>query len=83
MVEAIAKVAATHQVRIATFGHAGDGNLHPTFLYDRRDQAESARVAAAVDDIFRAALDLGGTLSGDARPHPARSRAHGACQADG
>ncbi|PWM67447.1 MAG: glycolate oxidase subunit GlcD, partial [Desulfovibrionaceae bacterium] len=65
MVEAIAKVAATHQVRIATFGHAGDGNLHPTFLYDRRDQAESARVAAAVDDIFRAALDLGGTLSGE------------------
>ena len=65
MVEAIAKVAATHQVRIATFGNAGDGNLHPTFLYDRRDQAESARVAAAVDDIFRAALDLGGTLSGE------------------
>lgn len=65
MVEAIGKVAERHNVAIATFGHAGDGNLHPTFLYDRRDAEESARVAAAVDDIFTAALALGGTLSGE------------------
>ena len=52
-------------VRVATFGHAGDGNLHPSILCDRRDKEEFSRVERAVDDLFNAALELGGTLSGE------------------
>lgn len=65
MLEAINAAAAKHNVRVGTFGHAGDGNLHPTFLCDKRDAGEFARVEAAVDDVFNAALKLQGTLSGE------------------
>jgi glycolate oxidase len=50
---------------IGTFGHAGDGNLHPTILTDSRDEEEMERVHRAVDEIFKTALALGGTLSGE------------------
>ena len=50
---------------IATFGHAGDGNLHPGILCDKRDKQEWARVELAVDDLFNLGLELKGTLSGD------------------
>ena len=51
----------------ATFGHAGDGNLHVNVLTDEnhRDAAVAARIDAALGGVFRAALDLGGTLSGE------------------
>jgi glycolate oxidase len=50
---------------IPVFGHAGDGNLHPNILFDRRVPGELERVEAAATAVFRAALDLGGTLSGE------------------
>ncbi len=65
MLGAIQKIAARYNVPIGTFGHAGDGNLHPTLLTDARDQEEMERVHKAIDDIFSAALELGGTLSGE------------------
>ena len=65
MIKALDEIAARHNVTIATFGHAGDGNLHPSILCDRRDKEEFARVERAVDDLFNAALELGGTLSGE------------------
>lgn len=65
MVSALREIAARHELVMATFGHAGDGNLHPTILTDRRDAAEMSRVRGAVDEIFEAALRLGGTLSGE------------------
>ncbi|MDR3153094.1 MAG: FAD-binding protein [Deltaproteobacteria bacterium] len=65
MVEAIAALAARHRLEVGVFGHAGDGNLHPTILCDRRDAEEFARVEAMVDGIFEAALGLQGTLSGE------------------
>ena len=65
MLEMLDKIAARHHVTIGTFGHAGDGNLHPSILCDRRDKEEFARVERAVDDLFNAALELGGTLSGE------------------
>lgn len=65
MINELEKIAARHNVTIATFGHAGDGNLHPSILCDRRDKEEFARVELAVDDLFQAALSLGGTLSGE------------------
>jgi glycolate oxidase len=54
-----------HGVTLGTFGHAGDGNLHPTILYNCNDQEEAGRVHKAVDEIFAAALKFGGTLSGE------------------
>lgn len=65
MVQAIEEIAQEYKVQIGTFGHAGDGNLHPTILTDRRDQDEWKRVERAVEAIFDAALKLGGTLSGE------------------
>ncbi|SKA64452.1 FAD-binding oxidoreductase [Desulfobaculum bizertense] len=65
MIRAVNDIAAKYNVTIGTFGHAGDGNLHPTILCDRRDHEEFARVEDAVDEIFDVALSLKGTLSGE------------------
>lgn len=65
MVKAIREIAIKHNVTICTFGHAGDGNLHPTILTDARDQEELERVENAFADIFAAAIDLGGTITGE------------------
>ena len=59
-------VSARHDVRILTVAHAGDGNVHPTFVFDRQpDGAVPAVVWAAADEIFTYALELGGTLTGE------------------
>lgn len=65
MIKAINEIGEKHRLQIGTFGHAGDGNLHPTILTDRRDKEEFHRVEQAVDEIFDVALRLGGTLSGE------------------
>jgi len=52
-------------VTIGTFGHAGDGNLHPTCLTDERDKDEIHRVEEAYKVIFDKAIGLGGTISGE------------------
>lgn len=65
MVAEINAIADRHSLLIGTFGHAGDGNLHPTILTDERNEDEMARVEKAVEEIFEAALRLGGTVSGE------------------
>jgi glycolate oxidase len=65
MVAAVREIAARYSLPIPVFGHAGDGNLHPNILFDLRDAAEVQRVESAARDIFRAAIRLGGTLSGE------------------
>lgn len=65
MVRRLKDIARRHQVVMAIFGHAGDGNLHPNILADRRNPEEMARVEAAVKELFQVALELGGTLSGE------------------
>jgi glycolate oxidase len=65
MVTFIAATAAAHDLQIGTFGHMGDGNLHPTFLVDERDAAEMARVHRALDAIVTRTLELGGTITGE------------------
>lgn len=52
-------------LEMVAFGHAGDGNLHPNILCDKRDGEEMKRVEKAVEEMFEAALELGGTLSGE------------------
>jgi glycolate oxidase len=65
MVTFIAATAAAHQLQIGTFGHMGDGNLHPTFLADERDADEMNRVHRALDAIVTRTLELGGTITGE------------------
>jgi glycolate oxidase len=65
MVAEIERIAEKYDVQICTFGHAGDGNLHPTCLTDERNKEELARVEQAFEEIFLAALRLGGTISGE------------------
>jgi glycolate oxidase len=65
MVGEVARIAERHGVLIGTFGHAGDGNLHPTIVYDATDPAQVAAAAAAFDDLVAAALELGGTVTGE------------------
>ena len=65
MMKTIGEISAKYRVEVGTFGHAGDGNLHPTFLCDKRDAEEYARVEAAIDEMFDTAIKLQGTLSGE------------------
>jgi glycolate oxidase len=74
MMRALGAIAAKYELTIGTFGHAGDGNLHPTILTDKRDHVAWKKVEAAIDEIFDAALKLGGTLSGEHGIGIAKSR---------
>lgn len=58
-------VSARYGLPIVIFGHAGDGNLHPNILFDKRDPDQWARVQQMVTEEFNIALALGGTLSGE------------------
>jgi glycolate oxidase len=63
MIRLSREIGRRHGFLVATYGHAGDGNLHCNVLYDRAD--EKHRVEAAVADLLRAAVDLGGTITGE------------------
>lgn len=65
MHEHIMEIGRKHRIDIAVFGHAGDGNLHPNILTDRRDQEKMRRTRGAISDLFYAAIELGGTISGE------------------
>lgn len=65
LVKAINTIAEKHQISICTFGHAGDGNLHPTCTTDVRNSQEMKRVEQAFEDIFKKAVELGGTITGE------------------
>jgi len=65
MVSFIAATAARYELQIGTFGHMGDGNLHPTFLTDERNADEMDRVHRALDAIVTRTLELGGTITGE------------------
>jgi glycolate oxidase len=65
MLLAMSAIGRKYNLVLGTFGHAGDGNLHPTILADKNNADEMARVHKAVDEIFETALRFGGTLSGE------------------
>jgi glycolate oxidase subunit GlcD len=58
-------IGARHGLAACSWGHAGDGNVHATFLLDPGDEGERERAAAAAEELFDLALELGGTLSGE------------------
>ena len=65
MVRFVEVVARKHRLRVGTFGHMGDGNLHPTFLTDERNADEMHRVEQAFQELFAEAIRLGGTITGE------------------
>lgn len=65
MLEKIEMISKKYNILIGTFGHAGDGNLHPTCLTDERDRDEIARAEKAYAEIFEEAVKLGGTITGE------------------
>ncbi|MDP2363819.1 MAG: FAD-linked oxidase C-terminal domain-containing protein, partial [Ignavibacteria bacterium] len=65
MIEKVSKAAKMFDVTFGNFGHAGDGNLHPTCLTDERDSKELDKAHRAFDFIFNEAIKLGGTITGE------------------
>src|SRR5687767_1778990 len=65
MIRFVENAAKKYKLRIGTFGHMGDGNLHPTFLTDERNKDEMHRVEEAFKEIFAEAVRLGGTITGE------------------
>ena len=65
MVAFIDGVAKRHNLQIGTFGHLGDGNLHPTFLTNERDHEEMHRIEVALEEIVEETIRLGGTVTGE------------------
>src|SRR5437016_429480 len=61
----VKEVATRHGLRMPTLGHAGDGNVHPTILFDRTDSASRAAATAASQDLCRYAIRVGGTITGE------------------
>ncbi len=65
MLRAVERIAIDHEVRIGTFGHAGDGNLHPDLVLERGDPRGEAITKAVQADLYQAAIDLGGSVTGE------------------
>ncbi len=65
VVKLLRGISAKYELQIVIFGHAGDGNLHPNILFDKRDPEQWRAVELMVAEIFDAALSVGGTLSGE------------------
>ncbi len=61
----IERISAQHRLQVGVFGHAGDGNFHPTFVMDRDDPDAERRIDAVRADMFDAVLAMGGTISGE------------------
>jgi glycolate oxidase len=61
----IGELKEKHQVKVAVFAHAGDGNLHPCIMTDARDREEMARVDRFVREFFEVTIAMGGTLTGE------------------
>ncbi len=65
MLERINEIANNYNLTFGNFGHAGDGNLHPTCLTDERDADEIRRADSAIEEIFTEAVRMGGTITGE------------------
>jgi glycolate oxidase len=65
IIRKIVELSDKYQLKIGVLAHAGDGNLHPLIMTDLRDKEEMARVDKALDELYEAAIGMGGTLSGE------------------
>ena len=65
LLRAISAIGEKYEIRIATFGHAGDGNLHPNFIFDHDDPRAEELTDLARADLYSAAIALGGTVTAE------------------
>ncbi len=65
MVQITQELQKTSGLKVVSFGHAGDGNIHCNIMYNKADESEFIRAQKAVDTLFKATLDLGGTITGE------------------
>lgn len=65
LIDGVAEIASTHDLRILVAGHAGDGNCHPIIVFDAEDEAETRLAHQAFGRIMQLGLDLGGTITGE------------------
>lgn len=61
----ISEIAAEYELQVANVFHAGDGNLHPNIVFDRRDPVQTRRVEEASGKIMKICVDAGGTITGE------------------
>jgi len=65
MVQVTQNIQKTSGLKVVSFGHAGDGNIHCNIMYNKTDKSELERAEKAVDELFDATLNLGGTITGE------------------
>ena len=65
LIENLEEISSRHNLIMANFGHAGDGNIHVNIMINKGNVAEEERAEEAVREVFQSALDLGGTISGE------------------
>jgi glycolate oxidase len=65
MIRRIDEIAATYDIPIVNFGHAGDGNIHVNIMIDKKIDGELEKAEKAIEEVFKGALELGGTMSGE------------------
>ena len=65
MVQVTQKIQKTSGLKVVSFGHAGDGNIHCNIMYNKANENELKRAEKAVDELFDATLSLGGTITGE------------------
>lgn len=65
MVARIKKIQQASGLTIVSFGHAGDGNIHCNIMYDKQNASQAKQAQKAVDQLFEATLELGGTITGE------------------
>ena len=63
--DGVQRIADASGLMIGVVGHAGDGNMHPTVVFDRGDEHAAAAATVAFDAVMRLGLDLGGTITGE------------------
>ncbi len=65
MIRKVEEISQRHDVPIVNFGHAGDGNIHVNVMIDKKKPGDSEKAEAAIEEVFKEALALGGTMSGE------------------
>jgi len=65
IIRKIVEITNKYDLKIGVLAHAGDGNLHPLIMTDLRDREEMARIDKAMEELYEAAIGMGGTLSGE------------------
>jgi glycolate oxidase len=65
MIRKIDAIGETYNIPIVNFGHAGDGNIHVNIMIDKKVEGELEKAEKAIEEVFKGALELGGTMSGE------------------